>query len=91
VADHAQALKADGRRVLFASWTEGSSERLATMLADHGLDHIVAVRDWADVQSAPKDLYLRGVLPVEHGFVTDEVAVISETDILGDRLARPRK
>ncbi|OYX75079.1 MAG: transcription-repair coupling factor, partial [Brevundimonas sp. 32-68-21] len=77
--------------MLFASWTEGSSERLATMLADHGLDHIVAVRDWADVQTAPKDLYLRGVLPVEHGFATDEVAVISETDILGDRLARPRK
>ena len=91
VAAHAAALKADGKRVLFASWTEGSSERLATMLADHGLDHIVAVRDWADVQAAPKDLYLRGVLPVEHGFVTHEVAVISETDILGDRLARPRK
>ena len=91
VADHAQALKADGRRVLFASWTEGSSERLATMLADHGLDHIVAVRDWADVQAAPKDLYLRGVLPVDYGFVTDEVAVISETDILGDRLARPKR
>ena len=91
VAAHAQAMKADGKRVLFASWTEGSSERLATMLADHGLDHIVAVRDWADVQAAPKDLYLRGVLPVEHGFVTDDVAVISETDILGDRLARPRK
>jgi len=91
VAAHAAALKADGKRVLFASWTEGSSERLATMLADHGLDHIVAVRDWADVQAAPKDLYLRGVLPVEHGFVTDAVAVISETDILGDRLARPRK
>nr|WP_314435720.1 transcription-repair coupling factor [uncultured Brevundimonas sp.] len=91
VAAHAAALKAEGKRVLFASWTEGSSERLATMLADHGLDHIVAVRDWSDVQNAPKDIYLRGVLPVEHGFVTDEVAVICETDILGDRLARPRK
>ncbi|MDQ1153627.1 transcription-repair coupling factor (superfamily II helicase) [Brevundimonas sp. SORGH_AS 993] len=91
VAAHAQALKADGKRVLFASWTEGSSDRLATMLGDHGLDHIVAVRDWNDVQGAPQDLYLRGVLPVEHGFVTETVAVISETDILGDRLARPRK
>ncbi|WP_438850810.1 transcription-repair coupling factor [Brevundimonas nasdae] len=91
VAAHAQTLKSEGKRVLFASWTEGSSERLATMLADHGLDHIVAVRDWDDVQNAPKDIYLRGVLPVEHGFVTDDVAVICETDILGDRLARPRK
>ena len=91
VAKHAEALKGEGRRVLFASWSEGSSERLSIMLADHGLDHVVAVRDWADVQTAPKDLYLRAVLPVEHGFVTDEVAVISETDMLGDRLARPKR
>ncbi|WP_291830476.1 CarD family transcriptional regulator, partial [Bosea sp. (in: a-proteobacteria)] len=91
VARHAQALKAAGKRVLFASWTEGSSERLAAMLADHGLEHVVAVRDWADVQKAPQDLYLRGVLPVEHGFETDAIAVISETDMLGDRLARPKK
>ncbi|HEY0925100.1 transcription-repair coupling factor [Brevundimonas sp.] len=91
VANHAQSLKAAGKRVLFASWTEGSSERLAAMLSDHGLEHVVAVRDWADVQTAPDGLFLRGVLPVEHGFETDGLAVISETDILGDRLARPRK
>ena len=91
VARHAEALKASGKRVLFASWTEGSSERLAAMLSDHGLEPVVAVRNWADVQTAPKDLYLRGVLPVEHGFETDAIAVISETDMLGDRLARPKK
>ena len=91
VAAHATALKGEGRRVLFASWSEGSSERLAAMLADHGLEPVVAVRDWDDVQKAPKDMFLRAVLPVEHGFVTDEVAVLSETDILGDRLARPKR
>ncbi|NBW07880.1 MAG: transcription-repair coupling factor [Caulobacteraceae bacterium] len=91
VAHHAGALKGQGKRVLFASWTEGSSDRLSVMLADHGLDHVVAVRDWADVHAAPKDLYLRAVLPVEHGFTTDSLAVISETDMLGDRLARPKR
>ena len=91
VAAHAASLKAEGKRVLFASWSEGSSERLAAMLGDHGLDHVVAVRDWTDVQTAPPALYLRAVLPVEHGFVAGDFAVISETDILGDRLARPRK
>src|SRR5690606_31250880 len=34
VAKHAEAMKADGKRVLFASWSEGSSERLASMLGD---------------------------------------------------------
>ncbi|MDB5422392.1 MAG: transcription-repair coupling factor, partial [Brevundimonas sp.] len=70
VAEHAAKLKSEGRRVLFASWSEGSSERLSVMLADHGLDHVVAVRNWDDVLAAPKDLYLRAVLPVEHGFTT---------------------
>jgi transcription-repair coupling factor (superfamily II helicase) len=91
VARHAETLKSEGRRVLFASWSEGSSERLSAMLSDHGLSHVVAVRDWADVRSAPEGLYLRAVLPVDHGFVTPDLAVISETDILGDRLARPRR
>lgn len=91
VARHAEALKGKGRRVLFASWSEGSSDRLASMLSDHGLEHVIAVRNWADVQAAPPGVYLRGILPVEHGFETDTLAVISETDILGDRLARPRK
>ncbi len=31
------------------------------------------------------------VLPLDAGFETDSLAVISETDILGDRLARPRR
>jgi transcription-repair coupling factor (superfamily II helicase) len=91
VARHAESLKGQGKRVLFASWSEGSSERLAAMLSDHGLEHVLPVRDWQDVQQSPKDIYLRAVLPVEHGFVTDDVAVVSETDILGDRLARPKK
>ncbi|RSB46915.1 MULTISPECIES: transcription-repair coupling factor [Brevundimonas] len=91
VAQHAEALKGQGKRVLFASWSEGSAERLAAMLGDHGLTHVVAVRDWDDVRGAPDGIYLRSVLPVEHGFVTDDLAVISETDILGDRLARPKR
>jgi transcription-repair coupling factor (superfamily II helicase) len=91
VSNHAKALQDEGKKVLFASWTEGSSERLAAMLGDHGLGQVVAVRDWADVQAADQRLILRAVLAVEHGFVTDDLAVISETDILGDRLARPRR
>ena len=91
VAAHAEQMKAAGKRVLFASWSEGSAERLAAMLGDHGLSHVIAVRDWDDVQVAPDGVYLRAVLPIEHGFVTDDLAVISEADILGDRLARPKR
>ena len=95
VADHAKAL-AKSKRVLFASWSEGSSDRLGAMLGDHGLKSVRFAKDWADAQSfgvqgtKAKPLQ-RVVLPVDSGFETDSLAVISETDILGDRLARPRK
>ena len=96
VCEHAKALGKAGKRVLFASWSEGASERLGTMLADHGLKSVRFAKDWADakgygVAGAKGKPPQRVVLPVEGGFETADLAVISETDILGDRLARPRK
>jgi transcription-repair coupling factor (superfamily II helicase) len=89
--DHAKALSAAGKRVLFASWSEGASERLGGMLADHGLSKISLAPYWQAAKAADPKTPQRVVLPLEAGFETDKLAVISETDILGDRLARPRK
>ncbi len=96
VADHAKALSKAGKRVLFASWTEGSSDRLGAMLSDHGLDKTRLAKDYADalgfgVAGTKAKPIQRAVLPLDQGFETETLAVISETDILGDRLARPRK
>ena len=90
-ADHARALSAAGKRVLFASWSEGSSERLGGMLGDHGLNDLIYSPYWQAAKAADPKRPQRVVLPLEHGFETDSLAVISETDILGDRLARPTK
>ncbi|MFL5297284.1 MAG: transcription-repair coupling factor [Phenylobacterium sp.] len=90
-ADHARKLATDGKRVLFASWSEGSSDRLGSMLADHGLKDIPFAAYWDAAKAANPKTPQRVVLPLEAGFETDALAVISETDILGDRLARPRR
>jgi len=90
-AAHAIALAAAGKRVLFASWSEGSSDRLGSMLADHGLKDIPFAPYWDAAKAASPKTPQRVVLPLESGFETDSLAVISETDILGDRLARPRR
>jgi transcription-repair coupling factor (superfamily II helicase) len=90
-ADHAKALAAAGKRVLFGSWSEGSSERLGTMLSDHGLKKIPYAAYWQAAKANDPKTPQRVVLPLDHGFETENLAVISETDILGDRLARPRK
>lgn len=90
-AAHAEALSAAGKRVLFASWTEGSSERLGAMLADHGLKRLPLAPYWQAVKANDPKLPQRVVLPLDAGFETDSLAVIAETDVLGDRLARPRR
>jgi len=43
------------------------------------------------VQATPRNEAMLAVLGMESGFETDHVAIISEQDILGDRLVRPRK
>jgi len=91
VTAHANALTAAGKRVLFASWTEGSSERLGLMLADHGLTGLRYAPYWDAARAADPKIPQRVILPLETGFETETLAVISETDILGDRLARPRR
>ncbi|MFO1014190.1 MAG: hypothetical protein U1E50_10555 [Caulobacteraceae bacterium] len=90
-ADHARKVAGEGKRVLFASWSEGSSERLGAMLADHGLKKVALAPYWDAAKAGDPKTPMRVVLPLENGFETENLAVISETDILGDRLARPRR
>ena len=59
--------------------------------ADHKLLNLTSVNSWRTVQATPRNEAMLAVVGMESGFETDDVAVISEQDILGDRLVRPRK
>jgi len=91
VGTHVQSLQAAGKRVAIALWSEGARERMSHVLADHGLHNLAPANDWAQTQALPKPTVALAVLGIESGFETDELAVISEQDILGDRLVRPRR
>jgi transcription-repair coupling factor (superfamily II helicase) len=79
------------KRVIFAAWSDGSAERLAGVLGDHGVDAIARVQSWEQAASLPRGAHALTVLPLEHGFETGGFAFLCEQDILGDRLARTRK
>ncbi len=64
---------------------------MSHVLADHKLPNLRNVRSWPEVAALPKPDIALAVLGLESGFETQDVAVISEQDILGDRLVRPRK
>ncbi len=74
-----------------ALWSEGSRERMAHVLKDHKLHNTVSVNAWRTVLATPRNEVTLAVVGMETGFETDEVAVITEQDILGDRLVRPRR
>jgi len=91
VSKHVLALQAKGKRVAVALWSEGARERMSHVLADHKLANLISVGSWPQAQALPKHAVTLAVLGIEAGFETDDAAIISEQDILGDRLVRPRR
>ena len=85
---HTEALRKAGKRVLIAAWSEGARDRLETILRDHEVTPLAAVRDWAAARAAAPDVVCLVVLGLESGFETEDFAIIAEQDILGDRLVR---
>ena len=85
---HTETLRKIGKRTLIACWSEGSAERLGTILRDHDLAPLVVAKDWAEAVKHDVGIVSMIVLPQEQGFETLEFAVIAEQDILGDRLVR---
>lgn len=89
LADHVQKLLKDGQ-VVIASWSEGARERLQGLLEDQGIKGAIPVKDFRELAEGKGKLYLI-VWPLEAGFTAPGLAVISEQDVLGDRLAAKPK
>src|SRR5437763_4564064 len=91
VSRHVGTVKAAGKRVVLALWSEGARERMGHVLAEHALAELATVNSWPQALALPKPEVALAVLGLDSGFETAEAAIISEQDILGDRLVRPRR
>ena len=76
--------RSKGRTVL-ATYSEGARTRLLKLLSEHGLDGVASVGSWKAAATSPLSAL---VLPLERGFRTDKLSVLTEQDMLGDRLVR---
>ena len=88
VRDHLEAERKTGRKTIVAAFSEGSAERLSTVLRERGVSDLRRVADGDAQTSLPPSSVGLAVLPLEQGFTTDTLAILSEQDILGDRLVR---
>ena len=87
---HIDALHKQGSRVVMGCWTQGTRERMMSVLSDHGLLRLASVERFSDIEDLAEGTTGFAVLSLEHGFESKELAVIAEQDILGDRLVRQR-
>jgi transcription-repair coupling factor (superfamily II helicase) len=89
LADHVKAKRRSGD-VVVASYSAGARERLSGLLADSGVTGAIEISRAAQLKG-DHSVHL-AVWPLEHGFEAEGLTVISEQDVLGDRLIRaPRR
>ncbi|OWU72063.1 transcription-repair coupling factor [Roseovarius sp. 22II1-1F6A] len=89
LADHIRRSQRDSQ-VIVASYSDGARERLRGLLEDEDLGGTTEIGDFRDVPEGNGGVFLT-VWALEHGFTGDGLTVISEQDVLGDRLIRAPK
>ncbi|MEP5762555.1 MAG: transcription-repair coupling factor [Litoreibacter sp.] len=83
LAGHIKDLRGE-RKIVVASFSEGARERLKGLLEDNDLHDARMINDVRDAQEGVS----LAVWPLEEGFTAPGIVVISEQDVLGDRLIR---
>ncbi len=91
VVAHIAKLRKDGRKPVLASYSVGARERLAGLLAEHGLTGAKLTESWQQALGVADRGVALIVLPLDHGFSAPQVALLTEQDMLGDRLVRRAK
>lgn len=79
------------KRVFISAYSNGSRSRLSALLQDYGLKKQFFANSWEEAISG--STYEVGfiTLGIPFGFICNKYAIISEQDILGDRLVRQAK
>jgi len=90
LTDYKTSLKTTG--LVLASYSTGARQRLSGLLADHGLANQAMAASWQEAQGvAATGKVALVVVPLEHGFKAPSIAIVTEQDLLGDRLVRRAK
>jgi len=87
---HVESINFATRSVMIAAYSEGARDRLKVMLENAGLSHLEICDNYVQARKIKAFDVALSILPLESGFISDEFAMLTEQDILGDRLARKK-
>jgi transcription-repair coupling factor (superfamily II helicase) len=91
LAEHLKALSKAGKRPLLAAYSKGSRSRIASILEEAGVP-VQLADTWQEALGlSAKGKPAAMVLPIEASFANNEMELLTEQDILGDRLVRRKK
>lgn len=91
VISHIRTHQKLGKRIVLTTLSEGSRDRLLKVLNEHGLDTIVMIDTGHDISDLDINVTGLAVSGFEHGFETPQLILITEQDILGERMIRPQR
>ena len=77
-----------GKRTLITAFSSGTANRLSLLFKENGIN-ISIYPSFDEVLKSPITAPAIVVLPMERGFVSHDLCVLTEQDILGDKIARP--
>ncbi|MEQ8736346.1 MAG: transcription-repair coupling factor [Rhodospirillaceae bacterium] len=79
--------RAAGRKVILAAQSDGSRRRLLGLMHEHGLATAKSIDSFAEISENDIALAIV-VLPLSRGFKTDSLALVTEQDLLGERMVQ---
>ena len=91
-ANHFHAVGKSGRKPILAAYSTGSRARLVSILGEAKGPEPRLADTWQEALGlAVQGRSAAVVMPLETGFASDTLEVVTEQDILGDRLVRRKK
>jgi transcription-repair coupling factor (superfamily II helicase) len=92
VAGHLQSVARSGRKAIIAAYSTGSRARIVSILGEAVSPAAILADSWQEaLGKAANGTPVALVLPLESGFANAELELITEQDVLGDRLVRRKK
>jgi transcription-repair coupling factor (superfamily II helicase) len=77
--------------MLLLCYSDGSRTRINGLLAEHGVKHALLLNTVSEIEVLAAGSFGLALLPIESGFESDALCVLTEQDVLGDRIVRRRK